>query len=126
MTRNAQQQQTECRAKRTGCNETVGPKGGLHPGQRKGAADGADADRTQQDTIEFGAASNLIARDERKQSPIRAREEEERDRSYERCAQIGIVYRMPEANHDGTRQTFRRKAGRLRRWRLPPEQGSYD
>src|SRR6202007_2973734 len=87
---------------------------------------GTAADRTQQDAIEFGAARNLIARDERKQSPIRAREEEERDRSHQSCAQVGIVSRMPEADHEGTRQTFRWKAGALRGWRPPPEQGSYD
>jgi hypothetical protein len=126
MTRNAQQQQTERRTKRTGCNEAVGPQGRLHPGQRKGADDGTDADRTQQDAVEFGAARNLIARDERKQSPICTRKEEERDRSCESCAQIGIASRIPEADHDGARETFRWKAGPLRRWRLPPEQGSYD
>src|SRR4029077_5585856 len=62
--------------------------------------------------------------DERKQRPIRACEEEERDRSYESCAQIEIVSRVPEADHHGTRKTLWWKSGPLRRWRPPPEQGS--
>src|SRR5260221_3747464 len=123
MTGDPQQDQTERRAERAGRNEPVGSESRLHRGQREGADNGADADRSQQNAVELGAARDLIACDQREQRPVSACEEEERYRSYERRAQIRIVSRMPETDHQGAGQTLRRKPAPLRRRRAPPEQG---
>src|SRR6185312_7293778 len=81
--RDAEQDEADGRAHCAGGHQPIGPEHRLHRGQRESADHRADANRTEQDAVEFRTSRDLVARDERKQRPIRARKQEERDCSDE-------------------------------------------
>lgn len=89
----AEQDQTERRTERTGCDEPVRPEHSLQFGQREGADDGTGPNRSEQYAVERRTACDLVSREEREQRPVRAREEEKRYRSNEGCEGLDCIAR---------------------------------
>src|SRR5262249_9492741 len=81
-------------------------------------------DRSEQITIKFRSPSDLAARDQRKQCPIRACKQKERHCTQQRCTQMPVVPRVAETGTNGAVEPLDRQVLRSPLRRMPPQQSA--
>src|SRR5690606_19790112 len=103
----AEEHEGEGRARGRGSDELVGAEQGLQAREQKGATDGTDSDRAEEQAVELGPRRDLVPGDEREQGPVGAGEEKEAGRPNERCHQVPIVPDVAPANAEGGTKALR-------------------
>src|SRR5579862_3083108 len=106
-------------ARRAPSHQLVCPPSLLQSGQYERATDGACTDRGQQASVESRTCGLLCPGNERKQSPVGAREHEEGRGTHKRRAEMRVVSGMTQSEHDRATEGFGWQVGRAF-WPISP------